>query len=246
MRSGSRFLVGSRICLAGVVFLAIGVEARADVMRHNITYSTSMEFGSAGRPRDLPGVSFQGVENQTVQAAAPFPKNWFPAELFDGSTIEFPLGKLLVNLPSESVQHGGDFFNLTVRVSAIDGVQLAEPLTASLQGQMEGSLNADGTSNLKYGIVGAMVPPPYSPPLPVAGGFVHGGLAHTIILPDSIYGDRSFSSNLEIPLNAELISSSMVNIPEPSTWAIFSIAAIGTWYSHRRRLNKKTRQHSAV
>jgi len=246
MRSGSRFSVGPRVWLAGLAFLAIGVEARSSAIRPTITYSTSMEFGWDGRPRDLPGVSFQGVENQTVQAAAPFPKYWFPAELFDGSTVDFPLGKLLVNLPSEGVQHGGDVFNLTVRVSAIDGVQLAEPLTTTMQGSMKGSLNADGTSNLTYGIIGEMLHAPYSPPLPLAGGFVHDDLAHNIILPDSIYGDRSFSSNLEISLNAELISSSIVNTPEPSTWAIFSIAAIGTWYSHRRRLNKKTRQHSAV
>jgi len=234
MNNGARFSVGFRVSLASLAFLAIGTEARPDAIRHSITYSTSMEFGFDGRSRTLPGVSFQGVENQTVQAAAPFPKDSFPWTLPDGSTVDFPLGKLLVELPSDGVQHGGDHFILKVRVDAIDGARLAEPLTADLQGRFQGALNASGESNLDYGIIGVMLHPPYTPPLPDAGSFVYGDIAHHILLPDSAYGRPSFSSNQEFSLDAKLISSSTVNTPEPSTWAIFSMAAVGAWWSRRR------------
>lgn len=240
MRGDSWFLVGSRLCLAGLALLAIRVEAKAEVLRHSISYSTSMEFGWDGRPRNLPGVSFQGVENQTVQSATPFPKDSFPWVLPDGSTVDFPLGKLLVNLPSEGAERGGDNFRLVMRVDAIDGVQLDEPLMSAMQGNFSGTLDASGQSNLKYGIIGMMLHPPFTPPLPDAGGFLYGDVAHHIILPNSIYGDQSFSSNTSFSLDAKLIS--MVNTPEPSTWAIFSIVALGAWYSNKRRAVKQRRR----
>lgn len=234
MKGDSRFSVGSRVCyFAGLALLVIGAEAKAEVIRHSITYSTSMEFGWDGRSRDLPGVSFQGVEEQTVQSAAPFPEHSFPWVLPDDSTVDFPLGKLLVDLPSEGAQSGGDSFLLVLRVDAIDGVRLDEPLISAMQGRFSGALDASGESKLQYGILGMMLHPPFTPPLPDAGAFVYGGVGHHVILPDSFYGDHSFFSNSEFSLDAKLVS--MVNTPEPSTWAIFSIVALGAWRSTRRR-----------
>jgi len=245
MRSGSRFSVGSRVCLAGLVFLAIGVEARADVMRHNITYSTSIESPSGGA-WDLPGIKFQGVENQSVRSATPFDgSGGFPLALVDGDTAAFPLGRLLLDIPPEGVQPGGGEFGITVRVDAIDGVQLADPLTMLLRGDI--SIRANGTSVLNYASMDPLAMPPGGPPSSRMGGsFEYGGINHYLALYHVPFGEQPLAPNNEIPLSVDLMSVSVVNTPEPSTWAIFSIAALGAWCSHRRRLGKQANRRSVA
>lgn len=232
MKDGSRYLFGSLACFASLAFSAIGVEAKADVMRPTITYSTSMEIGQDGRDRALPGVSFQGVENRTVQAAAPFPNGEFPSSPPAGSMADFDLGKWMINLPSEGIQAGMDWFALTVRVSAIDGVELDQPLVTTMKGLFSGALLAEGSSNL--GVAMIETPPlPFQPPLPPGGRFTNGELDYNILLPDyAQYGSAALAGG-EIALSAQL--ATMVNTPEPSTWAIFSMAAAGAWWSRKRR-----------
>lgn len=236
MSGDSRFSVGLRVGLAGLALLVIGAEGKADAIRPTITYSTAMHFQPLGGiPWNLREVSLLGVDHQTVQAAAPIPQDSFPTGPFDGSAAEFSLGKLLVELPSEGVRRGGDSFDFMIGIHAINGVEYDRTISASARGHMEGVLRADGTSSLKFSIDSLEIPLPVPP-----STFPGENLAYKIVIaPEGLSGEVSFSSKLEIPLTTQLVA---INTPEPSTWAIFSIAALGAWCSTRRRAGKQARR----
>lgn len=235
MKGDSRFSSGSLVRMAVLASLAIGAEARADAIRHSITYSTAAHFQPLGGiPWNLREVGLLGVERQTVQAAAPIPQDSLPTGSLDGSAV-LSLGKLLVDLPSEGVRQGGDSFDFMIGIHAIDGVEYDQPIFASAPGRLEGVLRADGTSTLKYSIDRLEIPLPVHP-----STFPGADLAYKIVIaPEGLSGELSFSSRLEIPLTTQLVA---INTPEPSTWAIFSIAALGAWYSNRRRIGKRARR----
>ncbi len=224
--------------LATAVWLAFGVEGRCTPIRPNITYSTSATIG-AERITGTPSIIYQGVENQTIQAAVPFPNTSFPWKLPDGATADFPLGQLLLNLPATgSTSYEGASLNVTVTVTAIDGITLSTPLETRLQGNLTGVINSEGTSNLQALLGGYSLHPPYTPPFPVGGGFGTEGLSHFITFPD--YGRFALdsSSSRAITLSSQLISE--VHTPEPSTFLIFSAIGLGLvcYRKHGRRSGK--------
>lgn len=208
---------------AGGGALASPIDSAApDGPRHEFSYSTTARLDDFG-PWPLPGLAFQGVQGQTVQSASPFPAAAFPDALPEGSTVDFPLGRLVIDAPSQGIPQGSGTFQIEVRVEAVDGVRLADPLLATIQGFASVVLRADGETMLRYGVVGYEVHPPYTPPLPTAGHFAHDELSHSLLVPD-LHHEFATSSGSSFSLDARLLSARIYHNPEPSTWLVFAAA----------------------
>jgi len=130
MRSGSRFSVGSRVCLAGLVFLAIGVEARADVMRHTITYSTTGPEPMSG-PTDAPVFEFRGVENGVAELGS-----------------AFKLGTFLIHqqAPNQGFMFDNSLVMVKFQVSAVDGAAVSpNESPVFIENNLSATVHPDGT-----------------------------------------------------------------------------------------------------
>jgi hypothetical protein len=229
LRSLARASAFGIVALAGSSFRAQAVPmtgVQVEGPRHTYTYSTLATFAD-GSVMGIPSISFQGVQGQTVESAAPFVLGSYPRGVPAGSVADFPLGKLVVALPSEgSTVYDFAEFGIMVRVEAVDGMKLASPITTLLRGMLKGVINSVGESNLSYGIGGQTTGTTFDPPGYTAGVFKHDGLRHSIIDLSimTIEGVR-FSSDTEFALDAKLMSAVPVNTPEPGTWAVFALAA---------------------
>lgn len=245
----SRSLARSRvlsIALAALALPAAAQEALAapidsnqlDGPRHSITYSTSFIDGTPYEPGGKYGLSFQEVKDQTVLTADPFVKSTIPSVLPEGSTVDFPLGTLIVHVPAgTSTAQDNEPFMVNVTVTAIDGVQLAQPQVQTLHGYLN-LVNQGGVGpTWSYGFNGSPAQPS-TPNLLVAGAFGNDGLVHNILGP-SPWPTAPFSSDAMLPLDAQLLSVTL-NTPEPSTWAIFALVGVGAWRASRGRAGRRT------
>lgn len=146
-------------------------------------------------------------------------------------TADFPIGQLIVSLPSQGAsEFGGDLW-LLLKVDAIDGVQLAEPLVTASPVVINGTLHPNGEWYVGYGASGDLARTPHTPPYPISDGFQYGGIGHHILLPSNalwITSDREFS------LDSQLLSVSAANVPEPSTWVVFSALTLVAWRARKR------------
>lgn len=238
----------ARISAFGVV-LFVGSSFRAQAVpmpgkqldgpRHTYTYSTLATF-SEGTVSSIPSVSFQGVQGQTVESAAPFLMGSFPYGTPPGSVSDFPLGKLIVTLPSiGSTVYDFAGYGITVRIEEVDGVKLPTPISTLLTGALKGVINASGESNLLFSIGGHSMAAPASPPGWIAGEFKYGELTNYILdFSHSTLDGVRFSSDMEFALTPQLMSATAVNTPEPATWAVFSMGAVAAWFAARQRASK--------
>lgn len=249
MRRGSRYWGGLGSCLGVAALLAASaVEARASALRPNLTYSTSggLYYGSddplsevvTGRITGTPTLTFQGVQDQTVQAGVPFPKESFPIfDYPDGSIVSVPLGRLFADLPSEgeTIYENARFF-INVRVDAVDGNPLIDPAIARLEGTINGTIRAEGESSLNIGFWGITASPPYSPKDFVADSMTIGELRHHLFTfsLDQLPATMIFSEPDSLRLETTMVSEDL-NVPEPSTWLVFSTTLLGGWLLQRRR-----------
>ncbi|WP_337177260.1 hypothetical protein [Paludisphaera sp.] len=244
LRSLARVSVFGIVALAGPSFRSQAVPmtgVQLEGPRHTYTYSTLATFSDGGAiGGSTPSVSFQGIQGQTVESAAPFLPDSYPREIMPGAAADFPLGKLIVTLPAEDpAVYDSARFGITVRIEAVDGVKLTSPITTVLQGSLKGIVNATGESSLRFGLIGESVTPPHAPPGWTTGVFRHAGLTNSILGVSGMSdGDIKFSSDTEIALGAKLMSATPVNTPEPATWAVFSVAILAAWRTGRRRITR--------
>lgn len=244
LRSLARISVFGIVVFAGGSFRAQAVPMNGvqfDGPRHTYTYSTLATFGGGGSiSGNSPSISFQGVQGQTMESAAPFLVDSYPSQIAPGATADFVLGHLFFTLPTGDptvYDHAG--FGITVRIEAVDGVTLATPITTLLQGSLTGVINATGESSLRFGLIGETVMPPYTPPGWTLGTFRYDGLINSFLgVPAWSEGDIRFSSDTNIGISAKLMSATAVNTPEPATWAVFSVAVLAAWRSSRRRATR--------
>ena len=233
-------ILRAAFALAAALAASAGASAspidsgRLDGPIHTLTYSTSLVSRTPEGGEGLAGLSFQGVEGQTVQTAAPFAAYSFPWALTDDSTAEMPLGSLAFLAPSAGVQDGRETLEIAVRIDAIDGVRLADPITATIQAVAAGRLQADGDSRVQFGVAGYSVTPPYTPPLATAATFSDGALEYRILAHDVEFKDVTFASGLATSLDARLITAQVVNTPEPATWAVFAIVGLAAGLRARK------------
>lgn len=252
-----RFLF--RMSLLGAAVLAIAAfEAKAVPMtgmqlegpRHTYTYSTMATFNNAGTVAgSTPSVSFLGVQGQTVESAAPFQQaGAYPSEITPGAVADFPLGKLVVTLPREGPTiYDSAEFGITVRIEAVDGDQLASPITTVLKGVLNGVVNVTGDSNLSFGLVGESTASSFDPPGGWTAGVFHHDVLTNYILgvsPSMSLDGVHFSTNTDFVLDAKLFSSVPVNTPEPATWAVFALGTLAAWRLTRKRLASPPRRLS--
>ena len=226
----------SAVCTALGTWLASGLGSataapidttQLDGPLRSITYSTVADFGAYGPGwTPLAGLSFEGVQGRTVESAGPFRKDSYPDILPEGATAEFPLGRLVVELPAEGEASGGGAFRLQVRIGALDGVALDQPILVDMQADAQGTIRTDGESTLSYGVLGYSIHPPYTPPSAVAGSFQLDDLLHTVLVPDAAPGLVAFTEGREFSLDGRLISALAYNTPEPSTVLLFGAAGL--------------------
>ncbi|WP_165070416.1 hypothetical protein [Paludisphaera rhizosphaerae] len=232
----------ARLPILAAVVLSVAGLPSADASpitgaTHTITYST-YESSLGATSVSAPSISFQGVQDQTIETASPFGYAAFPNQLPEGSTVDFPIGKLIIGAASAGASgyHAAEYA-ITIQIDAVDGVALASPITTVIQGALIANA-ADPDSLQFHNAFGAFpsMEAPYNPPGEVAGVFTYDGVSNYLLgsSDGSTGGMLDLSSPQEIEMTAQLVSGLATNTPEPAAWLVFALVAMGAWQASRR------------
>ncbi|MGE3821214.1 MAG: hypothetical protein AB7I30_17510 [Isosphaeraceae bacterium] len=214
-------------------------SATAAALPSELTYSTSARFSGVGLP-----ISFEGVQNETVQGEGPIPLGRFVIQKPEsGGDVVFSDAAFAVefNAPSyHKVEANSD------PTSALSKIQFDGVFT--VEGHLNGTVFADGTSTLKATIDGVQatgldqssLDRTYVDALPFSvsdldvvpeldltsgpGGLAGVDLAAQIVDPSQMAVSTMFTTDVR----------SIQPVPEPSSLAVYLAAACALGLSRRR------------